>query len=572
MAERYDAGGDRCGTRGRGVRRRPRRWWHGEGSRSWSASLVAGRVLVLGRASRRRRSCGRARAVEAADEVEGAAQAVTGGIDVEKALAYRDFMVSDYDDAGQVQVARTTRASGLYRGSARLDGRGQGRRRRRRAGDEPRRARHGPRRRSSRPVEGLRELEGVLDQPRGDRASRPCRAASSCSAAGRSAARWRQALRRFGAEVAIVEGGGSPPVPRGQAGRRRARRGASRGGDRRPPVGARDARRARDGGRVRADARGRRRAARRESCSSAPAAPRARARHRARGRPTSSFTGKGVVVDEHLARGPTGIWAIGDTTRHRPVHARRQVPGARRGRATSSPATRGARTTARFRAVTFTDPEVAAVGGRGGRADGDGPARRGGSAHVDLHARVRQPAGLPDARLGRAEADGPPTRSGRRRGEWLGQATLRDPRRGPARGPARHDPAVPDLLRGPTSTRADRPSARRPSRRGAQERVDLAPARASASGPARLLSASRLANVASWIASSVCLPTRAAAPLAHDPRAGAGRARRTARPPKGRARRVGAVVEARRRGRPRNHVSMPASAARADRGRGPRRT
>src|SRR3954470_143617 len=41
-------------------------------------------------------------AVEQAREVDGAAEAVTGDLAVDKVLAYRDFMVSDYDDSGQV--------------------------------------------------------------------------------------------------------------------------------------------------------------------------------------------------------------------------------------------------------------------------------------------------------------------------------------------------------------------------------------------------------------------------------------------------------------------------------------
>ena len=40
-------------------------------------------------------------ALSAARQVPGAREAVTGGIDVAAAFAYRDFMVSDYSDAGQ---------------------------------------------------------------------------------------------------------------------------------------------------------------------------------------------------------------------------------------------------------------------------------------------------------------------------------------------------------------------------------------------------------------------------------------------------------------------------------------
>src|SRR5215210_9326870 len=42
-------------------------------------------------------------AVQAAREAPGAAQAVTGRVDAQAALAWRDFMVSDYDDSAQVK-------------------------------------------------------------------------------------------------------------------------------------------------------------------------------------------------------------------------------------------------------------------------------------------------------------------------------------------------------------------------------------------------------------------------------------------------------------------------------------
>src|SRR4051794_20676354 len=60
-------------------------------------------------------------AVEAATEGDGAAEAVTGELAVDKVLAYRDFMVSDYDDSGQVAWL-DDKGIDLYRGSGRLDG------------------------------------------------------------------------------------------------------------------------------------------------------------------------------------------------------------------------------------------------------------------------------------------------------------------------------------------------------------------------------------------------------------------------------------------------------------------
>jgi pyruvate/2-oxoglutarate dehydrogenase complex dihydrolipoamide dehydrogenase (E3) component len=58
-------------------------------------------------------------AVAAARDVPGARQAVTGAIDVEQALAWRDFMVSGLDDAGQVGWL-DGKGIDLVRGSGRL--------------------------------------------------------------------------------------------------------------------------------------------------------------------------------------------------------------------------------------------------------------------------------------------------------------------------------------------------------------------------------------------------------------------------------------------------------------------
>src|SRR4051812_25356461 len=56
--------------------------------------------------------------------VEGAAEAVCGPIGVEKALAYRNYMVSDWDDAGQVKWLADTGID-LIRGDGRISGPGQ---------------------------------------------------------------------------------------------------------------------------------------------------------------------------------------------------------------------------------------------------------------------------------------------------------------------------------------------------------------------------------------------------------------------------------------------------------------
>src|SRR3954468_21777869 len=57
--------------------------------------------------------------------VDGTADAVCGPIDVAKALAYRDYMVSDYSDAGQVKWLDDTGID-LLRGDGRISGAREG--------------------------------------------------------------------------------------------------------------------------------------------------------------------------------------------------------------------------------------------------------------------------------------------------------------------------------------------------------------------------------------------------------------------------------------------------------------
>src|SRR6185312_11378289 len=62
-------------------------------------------------------------AVAAARNAPGAREAVTGAVDVQAALAWRDFMVSGYDDAGQAAWARGAGIE-VVRGRGALAGRG----------------------------------------------------------------------------------------------------------------------------------------------------------------------------------------------------------------------------------------------------------------------------------------------------------------------------------------------------------------------------------------------------------------------------------------------------------------
>ena len=127
----------------------------------------------------------------AARNAPGAREAVTGHLDVSSALAWRDFMVSDYDDSGQVawargagiEVVRGMRPPGRpghrHGGRDAVHRRARRRRHRLRPGDPAR----------ARPARAA----GGVDRPRGHRAHRGPRRGCSCSAAERSASRW---LRR----------------------------------------------------------------------------------------------------------------------------------------------------------------------------------------------------------------------------------------------------------------------------------------------------------------------------------------------------------------------------------------
>src|SRR4051812_33839776 len=63
-------------------------------------------------------------ALRAALDAPGAAQAVRGPVDAASAFAWRDFMVSGYDDAGQASWARDAGIE-VLRGTGRLAGPGR---------------------------------------------------------------------------------------------------------------------------------------------------------------------------------------------------------------------------------------------------------------------------------------------------------------------------------------------------------------------------------------------------------------------------------------------------------------
>jgi pyruvate/2-oxoglutarate dehydrogenase complex dihydrolipoamide dehydrogenase (E3) component len=152
-------------------------------------------------------------AAQAARDAAGRAE-----VDVEAALAWRDFMVSDYSDAGQERWLADTGID-LVRGSGRLAGTGavevDGRRYTAdhvvvACGADP----------IVPPIPGLRELDGLWTN----------REATGMKAVPRRllvlgggpvGVELAQAVRRFGAEVALVESGGHvlarEPAPLGEA-------------------------------------------------------------------------------------------------------------------------------------------------------------------------------------------------------------------------------------------------------------------------------------------------------------------------------------------------------------------
>jgi pyruvate/2-oxoglutarate dehydrogenase complex dihydrolipoamide dehydrogenase (E3) component len=144
-------------------------------------------------------------AVEDAHEAPGAAQAVTGRIAVEKALEWRDFMVSDYDDSGPSAAGwLEEKGIDLFRGQAEVAGPGRvsvdGQEHETKriviaTGSDPVRP----------PLDGLDELDGVWGSREVTGLKEVPRRALVLGG-GPVGVEMAQALRRFGAEVAVVEG------------------------------------------------------------------------------------------------------------------------------------------------------------------------------------------------------------------------------------------------------------------------------------------------------------------------------------------------------------------------------
>ena len=142
-------------------------------------------------------------ALQAALEAPGAREAVAGRVDAAAAFAWRDFMVSGYDDTGQARWAEGEGIS-VLRGIGRLEGPG-----RVRVGDTVHSADDIVIATGSEPVippvPGLRELEGIWTNREATGLTEVPRRLLVLGG-GAVGLELGQALARMGASVAIVEG------------------------------------------------------------------------------------------------------------------------------------------------------------------------------------------------------------------------------------------------------------------------------------------------------------------------------------------------------------------------------
>ena len=410
-------------------RRRDRR------SSSVSSQAASARTTP---AFRRRRCCRPTEALAAARIAPGAAEAITGAIDVERVLWWRDQVTDGRDDSWHAGWLADQGAE-LVRGDARVVRPGVvavGERELEydelvvATGSEP----------ALPPLDGLADVEywtnreadlGERDSRQSHRArrrGRRCRARAVLPAHG---------LRRHDRRAQRSPAGASRPR------RRHVARRAVRGG--------RDPRPRRDAGPERRDHRRaasgcsspRERRSTRSACSWRPVGGRT-SHELGLEQLGVEVTRRGVTVDDRLRAGD-GVWAIGDAAG---VGLLTHLGKYQARVAAANIAGRDVR--ADYRAIpaaVFTDPQVASVGAM----DGDDVVTAryeivGG--RLSTYERPRRPGFVKLAADRRRRVLVGAVAVGPEAGEWLGQLTLAVRAEVPARRPARHDPAVPDVLGG----------------------------------------------------------------------------------------------------------------------------
>ena len=322
--------------------------------------------------------------------------AATAEVDVEAALAWRDFMVSNYSDAGQERWLADNGID-LLRGSGRLAGAGVVEVDGVAAHGRARRARE--RRRSGRAAgSGPARARGRLDEPRGDR--------DEGGPASAARARRRPGRRRDGA-------GGSPSRRRGGA--RRERRARARRASRAPLGEALGEVLRRDGIELALGVHAT--AARREGeeyvlelddgrelrGDRLLVATGRRPRVEGIGLETVGVEadGHGVPVDAHLRAGER-LWAIGDVTG---IWQLTHV-GKYQGEVVAANIL-GEPREANYDAVprvVFTDPQAASAGATEAPFSATAALSRGGQDR-DVHARLRREQRVPDPAQRRRAAD-----------------------------------------------------------------------------------------------------------------------------------------------------------------------
>ncbi len=297
-------------------------------------------------------------AISEARQAPGARQAVSADLDVGEALAWRDFMVSDWDDAGQASWL-DEKGIELIRGDAVISGAGavsvgDGRHEAERiviaTGSEP----------VIPPIDGLRDLDGVWTN-REATALKEVPDRLLVLGGGPVGVEIAQALSRMGASVAIVEGEDRLlPREAPRAGEALAEALEAEGIELRLGEFAAAAERRGDGYALRFDESGDLHGDRLLVATGR--------KPRLDGIGLESVgiePGKqGVEVDERLRAGD-GVWAIGDATGVAPfTHVGKYQARIAAADILGKPAKADYRAVPR---VTFTDPQIASVGEPAGK-------------------------------------------------------------------------------------------------------------------------------------------------------------------------------------------------------------